>query len=111
MRWMNAWRVSMVIPENVIQLILLWDRLQVRRALTAFWKLSFYCLLWTIWLYRNDVIFNNLLCNDKKIYEAAILRLGCWCKCKWPDPTYPITEFIRNPYLIASKAFRNIDLS
>ncbi|KAK8617727.1 hypothetical protein V6N13_080634 [Hibiscus sabdariffa] len=39
---------------------------------------------------RNDVIFNNTLYNDKKIYEAALLRLGCWCKCKWPDPMYSV---------------------
>ncbi|KAK8512007.1 hypothetical protein V6N12_074692 [Hibiscus sabdariffa] len=45
----------------------------VRKALKVFWFLSFYCLVWSIWLCRNDVIFNNTLYNDKKIYEAALL--------------------------------------
>ncbi|KAL4360573.1 hypothetical protein GQ457_04G010750 [Hibiscus cannabinus] len=64
-------------------------------------------VVWKVWM-RNDVIFNNFLCNEKKIYEAAIFKLDYWCKCEWSDSTYSITEFIRNLYFIASETIRDI---
>ncbi|KAK8643868.1 hypothetical protein V6N13_013145 [Hibiscus sabdariffa] len=55
---------------------------------------------------KNDVVFNSSSYDEKKVYEVAILRVGFWCKCKWPSSTYSLNEFVRNPALIALEAFR-----
>ncbi|KAL4296867.1 hypothetical protein GQ457_12G029750 [Hibiscus cannabinus] len=108
-KWVNEWRIRLVFPNSIKQLLQMWDSLPANRALKEFWRLSFFCILWTIWLCRNGVVFNNLVYNEQKIFEEMLLRLGFWCKGEWHTSTCSINEFVRNPVLIALEEFRCID--
>ncbi|KAL4364263.1 hypothetical protein GQ457_04G018070 [Hibiscus cannabinus] len=41
--------------------------------------------VWMKWVAINNVVFNEQVCNEKKLCEISILRLSLWCKSKWPN--------------------------
>ncbi|GMJ04568.1 hypothetical protein like AT3G24255 [Hibiscus trionum] len=61
--------------------------------------MAFFGLVWSIWLSRNEAIFNNKSFTVVNLYDIAITRIGIWCKSKWPDQCFSILDFIRNPNL------------
>ncbi|KAL4351502.1 hypothetical protein GQ457_06G004970 [Hibiscus cannabinus] len=42
-------------------------------------------ILWTIWLCRNESMFNKKDFNEKQISDLTVLRIGCWSRSKWPQ--------------------------
>lgn len=53
------WNLIWVIPANVKTLFLFWDSFNFKNLEKACWEATFYAALWTIWLSRNDTVFNN----------------------------------------------------
>ncbi|KAL4302406.1 hypothetical protein GQ457_10G004110 [Hibiscus cannabinus] len=48
-------------------------------------------------LCRNELIFNKMVFLADKIFELAVLRIGHWCRSKWPECIPSILEFTRGP--------------
>ncbi|GMJ03700.1 hypothetical protein HRI_004039200 [Hibiscus trionum] len=69
--------------------------------------MSFFGIVWSIWLERNEVLFNKRgLCLDR-FCDSTALHIGLWCKSKWPKAVPSLIDFVRFPNLCnieASKA-------
>ncbi|GMJ13841.1 hypothetical protein like AT4G29090 [Hibiscus trionum] len=52
---------------------------------------------WTIWLSRNERVFSNKSLPIDQIFDLAVLRIGHWAKCKWPNAIASLSDFRRMP--------------
>ncbi|KAL4282828.1 hypothetical protein GQ457_16G022450 [Hibiscus cannabinus] len=100
-RWAALWHLHLIVPGSLDNFLLMWDCLPVKYFLKDIWSMSFCCIIWSTWLCRNDVIFNSKVCNEFQLYDFMVLRLGHWCKSKWPSSMYSANDFLRNPTLVA----------
>ncbi|XVF78464.1 hypothetical protein PTKIN_Ptkin14bG0135800 [Pterospermum kingtungense] len=55
---------------------------------------------WSLWLYRNDIVFNNATANMDLLIHTSSLRLAFWCKAKWSDVAQGINKLASFPNLI-----------
>ena len=61
------------------------------------WEVSPMALVWSIWLERNDVVFNQKYTNMEVIWDMHILRIAWWVKAHWKNIPYQIEQF-RNSF-------------
>ncbi|XP_039017025.1 uncharacterized protein LOC120147763 [Hibiscus syriacus] len=61
-RWCSNWRVVFVCPDNVKSFIIAWENQPVKKTLKSIWKMAFFGIIWSIWLYRNE-LFNDKPCS------------------------------------------------
>ena len=59
--------------------------------------MSFYAISRSIWLLRNDMVFNGNVFNFEKIIDIIKYRLASWFKVRWPDYPYMISDIVRFP--------------
>ncbi|XVF41915.1 hypothetical protein PTKIN_Ptkin01aG0319200 [Pterospermum kingtungense] len=64
------------------------------------WDLVFFVTVWTLWLTRNDVIFNNKNVELLQVIDTAKLRLSHWIKAKWPQFHEGWMKIMRCPNLV-----------
>lgn len=48
------------------------------------WVLAFYAIYWSIWKFRNDMIFNEKIWDANQLFDLIKLRVAVWAKSKWP---------------------------
>ncbi|KAL4386708.1 hypothetical protein GQ457_09G027630 [Hibiscus cannabinus] len=58
--------------------------------------MAFFDFFWTIWLCRNESVFNQKNWEVNAIFDLAFTKIGFWCKSCWPDIPYSISDFISN---------------
>ncbi|KAK8514568.1 hypothetical protein V6N12_057468 [Hibiscus sabdariffa] len=63
------------------------------------WNAAFFGIVWTLWLGRNECTFNKKQCNADLLFDLAVCRIGFWCKSRWSDSLFSLSDFIRNPQL------------
>ncbi|KAL4284643.1 hypothetical protein GQ457_16G015060 [Hibiscus cannabinus] len=61
------------------------------------WNFSFFCNIWSFWLYRNDVIFKSSSAKSEHLFELVITRLSFWCEAKWPVFQWSTTDLVACP--------------
>ena len=78
------------------------------------WNMIFFVIIWSIWLMRNDMIFNGKASDFRQIIDTIRLRTAWWFKAKWPDNVNSILDIIRFPNNIQSpikpKVVKNVTL-
>ncbi|XVE54848.1 hypothetical protein DITRI_Ditri03aG0115400 [Diplodiscus trichospermus] len=47
--------------------------------------MSFYAIVWSIWLHGNEVVFHSKRVNPSQVIELIKLRIAMWVKANWPD--------------------------
>ena len=67
------------------------------RIMFLVWKMSFYAIIWSIWLLRNDMVFNGKVFDFVQIIDTFKFRLASWFKAKWFDSHYTILDIVRLP--------------
>ena len=74
----------------------------------------FFVIIWSIWLMRNDMIFNGKAYDFRQIIDTIKLRTAWWFKAKWPNSVNSILDIVRFPNNIQSpiksKAVKNVTL-
>ncbi|KAL4298271.1 hypothetical protein GQ457_12G019310 [Hibiscus cannabinus] len=101
-KWVNLWKLNLVMPGDFKSFMWWWNSQIISSAQKPFWWMSFFGIVWTIWLCRNDLVFNLKGCKADTIFDLALVRIGFWCKSKWLDMPFSISEFVRNPILCGS---------
>ncbi|EOY15851.1 Uncharacterized protein TCM_034797, partial [Theobroma cacao] len=43
-----------------------------------------YAMVWSLWLARNDVVFEGKPWDHDQLYELIKLHVATWAKAKWP---------------------------
>ncbi|KAG2724443.1 hypothetical protein I3760_01G016700 [Carya illinoinensis] len=51
--------LSWVMPKRVVELLACWNRHHQNPQMAATWRMAPLCLLWCIWIERNERCFNN----------------------------------------------------
>ncbi|XVF21119.1 hypothetical protein REPUB_Repub12eG0063000 [Reevesia pubescens] len=57
--------------------------------------------VWSIWLFRNNVVFNGKVFDLVQIVCIIKYRVASWLKAKRPDLVAPFEDIFRSPILVA----------
>ncbi|KAL4354507.1 hypothetical protein GQ457_06G027420 [Hibiscus cannabinus] len=60
--WMSCatlWNLSLVFPKDLGSFLSTWHGVSISRLNDSIWHLLPFAILWSIWLFRNDIIFAN----------------------------------------------------
>ncbi|XVF82519.1 hypothetical protein PTKIN_Ptkin16aG0055800 [Pterospermum kingtungense] len=102
-RWLSLWGVAWCAPLGPIPFFQAWMETLPTGVCDRLWKMSFFAIVWSIWLSRNDVIFNRGAVIFDDLIQIMLLRVAMWTKAKWPFIVECVYEIIRNPQLITVK--------
>lgn len=82
-------------PRNLQELLLEWTHL---RGISdhVLWELIPFSLCWSIWLDRNNLIFQNARFATENIWDMHISRIAWWIKAWQKDCSYSMTDFLLN---------------
>ncbi|XVF83888.1 hypothetical protein PTKIN_Ptkin16aG0529800 [Pterospermum kingtungense] len=94
------WGVSCVCNCNDRLFFQEWIHLLPDSSRNKLWLMSFGVIVWTIWLFRNDIVFKNKQLDLLKIIDLIKYRLAIWAKAKWPHLQLSVMDFIISPNTI-----------
>ncbi|OMO81727.1 hypothetical protein COLO4_23441 [Corchorus olitorius] len=57
----------------------------------------FFVAVWSIWLLRNDVVFNGKDVDDMQLFDLIRIRLAWWILAKWPEQPLSFQDLFRFP--------------
>ncbi|EOY19891.1 Uncharacterized protein TCM_045281 [Theobroma cacao] len=63
----------------------------------SIWRMAFYVILWTLWLFRFDIIFNGKVCDASQAFNTVKLRVGWWLKAHRLMDNSPVLDVMREP--------------
>ncbi|KAA3459527.1 reverse transcriptase [Gossypium australe] len=66
-------------------------RLQLVRSMV------FFATIWSIWLWRNSMVYNGKIFDIIQLFETIKLRLGWWCKAQRPTVATSLDDFFLAP--------------
>ena len=62
--------------------------------------MAFYAIIWSIWLLRNDMVFNGKVLDLRQLINTIKLRIAFWFKAKWPECEDSLMDVVRFPNVI-----------
>ncbi|XVF54250.1 hypothetical protein PTKIN_Ptkin05aG0165200 [Pterospermum kingtungense] len=108
MYWSSCWGIYMCVPKDPFLFFLAWLDLLPAGMCKKIWNMLFYVYIWTIWVVRNDVVFNGGLCVLDRIVDSATLKVAFWSKANWPCIPQGLMEIYRCPSLISIPGSANV---
>lgn len=87
------WKLHWVSPFSVEELALWWLDNRFRNLEKHLWEICFYAVLWSIWLARNDIAFNNAVIEAEEVGELVKTRVAMWVKVKFNLKLYSVEDF------------------
>ena len=57
--------------------------------------MSFYAIIWSIWLLRNDMVFKGKVFDFEQFINTLKFRIASWFKAKWPISLHIISDIVR----------------
>ncbi|XP_057426328.1 uncharacterized protein LOC130719736 [Lotus japonicus] len=87
--------VQWAIPSSLDELSSQWEFLAAGSD-PLLWNLIPYSIVWTIWLGRNDLLFQGRDFSPLKLWEMLNLRIGWWVKSIWKRCPYDAQQFAEN---------------
>ncbi|KAL4320117.1 hypothetical protein GQ457_18G008920 [Hibiscus cannabinus] len=109
------WGLSLAFPGDPGAFLLAWHGICPSEALDSIWHFLPFAILWTIWLFRNDMVFNNCQLDVVQLFFLVKTRAASWFKACAPDSICSLDDLILDPS-IADRSGRfprrpRIDLS
>ncbi|KAI8571058.1 hypothetical protein RHMOL_Rhmol01G0087500 [Rhododendron molle] len=90
---LDWWHVKWVCPKTLSNLAWWWFDTRLRILEKNVWEASFYATLWSLWLVRNDYVFNNASTSFEVVGELVKIRVAMWMKTKFAFMIYSVEEF------------------
>ncbi|XP_058216597.1 uncharacterized protein LOC131327443 [Rhododendron vialii] len=87
------WNLQWACPSAVAELALWWFGNRFRNLEKATWEVCFYATLWSIWLTRNDYIFNGATTQASEVVDLVKTRVAMWMKAKFDIKIYTVEDF------------------
>ena len=84
-----------------------WQQADISRERIKIWRMAFFAILWSIWLHRNDMVFNRKVFDFNQLTDAMKLRLAWWIKASWPDIDSTFLDLYRLPNEVKLLQVRN----
>ncbi|KAK8508958.1 hypothetical protein V6N11_035565 [Hibiscus sabdariffa] len=87
------------IPDDPKSFLLAWHGCGVSKSKDSIWHLIPFVVLWTIWLFRNDIIFSKSLLDCTQIFFLVRARVASWFKANWPESDCSAEAIISDPLI------------
>ncbi|GJT13925.1 RNA-directed DNA polymerase, eukaryota, reverse transcriptase zinc-binding domain protein [Tanacetum coccineum] len=73
--------------------------LRLQANLKAVFEGIFYCLWWSVWMFRNKILFEKDTPSQARIFDNIVSNSYYWCKfrCK---ALFKWIDWLKNPYLV-----------
>ncbi|XVE60389.1 hypothetical protein DITRI_Ditri05aG0124900 [Diplodiscus trichospermus] len=83
--WCCMWDIRWVCNKAPWSFFSEWCHILPPNSCDKLWRISFYAIVWSIWLYRNEVVFQGNRLDFSQVIELIKCRIAVWTKVKWPD--------------------------
>ncbi|XVE48705.1 hypothetical protein DITRI_Ditri01bG0023600 [Diplodiscus trichospermus] len=83
--WIALWGLDWAMPRDFKSLFMAWNDALTMKSCDKVWKLALFAIIWTVWMTRNDLVFNNRQADLEQTIDLSKLRLAHWVKAKWPQ--------------------------
>lgn len=90
---MQWWQLVWVCPPSLADLASWWFGNSFRNLERYIWEVTFFATLWSMWLARNDLIFNNVIRSASEVGELVKTRVAMWMKAKFDIKVYSVEDF------------------
>ncbi|EOY15823.1 Uncharacterized protein TCM_034780 [Theobroma cacao] len=98
--WMHncsLWGLSWVHPGDATSFFVSWQNNKPPYGSPEIWHMLFFSTLWSIWLCRNEILFQGKHLDVNQLQDIILVRLAHWCKGKWPVNHIPASHFLFEP--------------
>ncbi|XP_058217620.1 uncharacterized protein LOC131328732 [Rhododendron vialii] len=90
LEWRN---MKWVCPASVPELASWWFASGFSNLEKHIWKACFYATPWSLWLVRNDYVFNYSSKQALELRDIVKTRVAMWMKAKFDIKVYTVEEF------------------
>ncbi|XP_058203090.1 uncharacterized protein LOC131317570 [Rhododendron vialii] len=90
LRW---WQMLWVCPPSLVDLTNWWFDNRFKSLERHIWEVTFFATLWSLWLARNDLVFNNVLRSACEVGDQIKTRVAMWMKAKFVIKVYSVEDF------------------
>lgn len=90
MKW---WSIVWVCPATLKGLFLFWNGFPFKNLEKSCWQATFYAVVWTLWICRNDTVFNEKPWEEEDIVDLVKTRVAIWIKGKFNLHDYSVEDF------------------
>ncbi|XP_058192206.1 uncharacterized protein LOC131309615 [Rhododendron vialii] len=87
------WHVQWVCPDSLDAHLRWWMDSKFRNLEKSLWETSFFATLWSLWLVRNEHVFNNTMVTAEVVVDKVKTRVAMWVKAKFDIKMYTMEEF------------------
>ncbi|XVF65187.1 hypothetical protein PTKIN_Ptkin09bG0226900 [Pterospermum kingtungense] len=95
--WISLWNVARVFPKTASDFFASWQTALPPSRCNKIWRMGFYAITWSIWLARNDKVFNDKACIADSLVDTIRLRVAHWAIARWPCCSVNIMDIVRLP--------------
>ncbi|KAL4346749.1 hypothetical protein GQ457_17G015740 [Hibiscus cannabinus] len=101
----NYWGVSLVLHQDPLSFLLSWPHICSKLAEDRMWRLLPYAIIWSLWLHRNDIIFQGKTIDVAQLFFSVKTRAAWWWKALSADSNIHLDSLICDPSLASLKAY------
>ncbi|EOY09873.1 Uncharacterized protein TCM_025243 [Theobroma cacao] len=84
-------------PNDSATLFNSWNAVAIKEGEISIWKMAFYTVVWSLWLFRNEIVFNGKHWDQDQLFELIKLQVASWAKAKWPFLQNSELDIYRTP--------------
>ncbi|GKU89043.1 hypothetical protein SLEP1_g3234 [Rubroshorea leprosula] len=107
-RCFNWWGVQTVLASNIWDVFNNHEGIAVSKRMRIGWEMVWLALVWTIWLTRNEILFNNKMVDTNKIFDYVQVRSFLWLTNRGKVLRYGFSDWLLNPHLWKEIIFYSI---
>ena len=102
---LNWWGISACIPNSLVNWWCQWRELCPSSSLSKAWSVCFFAIVWSIWLARNDCIFNEVTYNRPALLDIIKVRVIWWIQAKMDKINMSFSNLLYN-FKLACEAYK-----
>ncbi|KAK8525357.1 hypothetical protein V6N11_064424 [Hibiscus sabdariffa] len=102
------WGLSLVHPGNSSSFLCAWHGASPSRSKESIQHLFPFVILWTVWLFRNNIIFANGRRDPTQLFFLVGTRAALWFKAIWADFVLCVESMIADPSIDDTSGYKSL---
>lgn len=100
-RVISWWNLKWVCPISVKSLFNWWQGWKFKKVKKVLWVLAYFAVLWSIWIFRNELIFQGVTPKWYHLEDIIKYRIACWFRAFRDSRKYAFSDVLaRLPSLV-----------
>ncbi|KAK9007027.1 hypothetical protein V6N11_019355 [Hibiscus sabdariffa] len=99
----NYWGLSLVLHRNPLKFVLGWPHHCSKLASDSMWQLLPFAIIWSLWLHRNEIIFQSKSLDAIRLFHSVKMRASWWWKALQSDSKIPLDSISSDPSIASIK--------